>query len=48
VVLGLVLASRNGNVSREAEAEMEKGLQLDPKLREMIPQQYLASLHLAQ
>jgi tetratricopeptide (TPR) repeat protein len=48
VVLGLVLASQNGNVSREAEAEMEKGLQLDPKLREMIPQQYLASLHLAQ
>jgi tetratricopeptide (TPR) repeat protein len=45
VVLGLVLASRNGNVSPEAEAEMEKGLQLDPKLREMIPQQYLALLH---
>jgi tetratricopeptide (TPR) repeat protein len=48
VVLGLVLASRSGSVSGEAEAEMEKGLQLDPKLREMIPQQYLASLHLAQ
>jgi tetratricopeptide (TPR) repeat protein len=48
VVLGLVLASRDGSVSREAKAEMEKGLQLDPKLRDMIPQQYLASLHPAQ
>jgi tetratricopeptide (TPR) repeat protein len=48
VVLGLVLVSRSGIVSGEAETEIEKGLQLDPKLREMIPQQYLSSLHLAQ
>jgi tetratricopeptide (TPR) repeat protein len=48
VVLGLVLASRDGTVSGEAEAEMKKGLKLDPKLREMIPPQYLTSLLLAQ
>jgi tetratricopeptide (TPR) repeat protein len=48
VVLGLVLASRSGSVTGEAETEMEKGLLLDPKLREIIPQQYLASLHLPQ
>jgi tetratricopeptide (TPR) repeat protein len=39
--LGLVIAARKGSLSTEAQVEMEKGLRLDPRLREMIPQQYL-------
>jgi tetratricopeptide (TPR) repeat protein len=44
VNLGLVLAETNGGMSREAKAEMQKGLKLDPQLRQIIPQQYFAQL----
>ncbi|HEY4763784.1 MAG TPA: tetratricopeptide repeat protein [Candidatus Sulfotelmatobacter sp.] len=45
VDLGLLLAMRKGNIYAEARSEMETGLRLDPSLRVMIPQQYLAQLH---
>jgi tetratricopeptide (TPR) repeat protein len=45
VDLGLLLAMRKGNIYAEARSEMETGLHLDPSLRAMIPQQYLAQLH---
>jgi len=45
VDLGLLLAMRKGNIYAEARSEMETGLHLDPSLRVMIPQQYLAQLH---
>ncbi len=44
VNLGLVLAEKSAGSSPDAEAEMQKGLNLDPQLRVMIPQQYLAHL----
>jgi tetratricopeptide (TPR) repeat protein len=44
VNLGLVLAEKSAPSSPEAEAEMQKGLKLDPQLRQIIPQQYLAHL----
>lgn len=43
--LGLVMAAKKGSLSTEAQTEMEKGLRLDPRLREMIPQRYVASVH---
>jgi hypothetical protein len=33
-----------GKLSSEAQAEMQSGLQLDPKLRAFIPREYLANL----
>lgn len=42
--LGLLLATRNGTVSAEARSEMQKGLLLDPGLRETIPERFLAQL----
>jgi tetratricopeptide (TPR) repeat protein len=44
VGLGLVLAATANNLSPEARAEMEKGLQLDPGLRALIPPSWLAEL----
>lgn len=44
VYLGLLLSMREGSVSPEAKVEIEKGLHLDPTLREMIPQKYLAEV----
>jgi tetratricopeptide (TPR) repeat protein len=43
--LGLVLAVKNGELSAEAKSELEKGIGLDPRLRDMVPQKYLAALH---
>ena len=45
VNLGLVLAAGRKEISSEARAELEKGVRLDPRLREVIPQPYLAYLH---
>jgi tetratricopeptide (TPR) repeat protein len=45
VNLGVVLAIQTGRVSEESESEMQIGLRLDPKLREVIPPEYLAQLH---
>ena len=45
VALGLLLAAKTGSVSAEARAELEKGLQLNPALRDIIPQEYLVQLH---
>jgi tetratricopeptide (TPR) repeat protein len=45
VNLGLVLAAKSGKVLADAQSEMEKGIHLDPRLREIIPQPYLAYLH---
>lgn len=42
--LGLVIAGREGKLTSEAHAEIEKAVRLEPRLREMIPQQYLADL----
>lgn len=42
---GLVLAAGKKEVSSEAQAELEKGVRLDPRLREVIPPPYLAYLH---
>lgn len=44
VNLGLVLAAKSDGNSGEALAEMKRGLKLDPRLRDIIPQQYLARL----
>jgi tetratricopeptide (TPR) repeat protein len=38
VELGLILASSEGTVSGAARAELERGLQLDPKLRTLLPE----------
>lgn len=43
--LGLLLAMKASSVSAEAQVEFEKGLRLDPSLRALIPQPYLARLH---
>lgn len=43
--LGLVLAAGKKEVPSDAQAELEEGLRLDPRLREVIPQPYLAYLH---
>lgn len=43
--LGLVLAARGGRLSADARTEMEQGVRLDPRLKEMIPEQYLADVH---
>ena len=43
--LGLVLAAKDGRLSADAQIEMEQGIRLDPRLRELIPQQYLADVH---
>jgi superkiller protein 3 len=43
--LGLVLAGKNDELSPEAKSELEKGIGLDPRLRDMVPQKYLAALH---
>jgi tetratricopeptide (TPR) repeat protein len=45
VNLGLVLAAKSDGKSEEAEVEMQKGLTLDPRLRDIIPQKYLAHLN---
>jgi tetratricopeptide (TPR) repeat protein len=45
VDLGLALAIRNGRLSPEARSEMQKGLKLDPDLRNVIPAGYQAELH---
>ena len=45
VGLGLLLATGKEGVPAEARAEMERGLRLDPGLRGIIPQQFLAQLH---
>jgi tetratricopeptide (TPR) repeat protein len=42
--LGLVLAGKNDELSPEAKSELEKGIGLDPRLRDMVPQKYLAAL----
>ena len=42
--LGLVLAVKNGELSAEAKSELEKGIGLDPRLRDMVPEKYLAAL----
>jgi len=44
VNLGLVLAEKSNGASPEAQTEMQKGLKLDPRLRVMIPHQYLADI----
>ena len=38
VELGLLLASSSGALSREARAELERGLQLDPSLKDIVPE----------
>ena len=43
--LGLVLAAKDGRLSPDAQMEMEKGVRLDPRLRDLIPQQYFADVH---
>ena len=43
--LGLVLAAANRNLSSEAQSEMEEAVHIDPRLKELIPQQYLARVH---
>jgi superkiller protein 3 len=43
--LGIVLALRNKSLSKEARDEIQSGLRLDPRLRDVVPQQYLAELH---
>jgi tetratricopeptide (TPR) repeat protein len=45
VNLGVVLAMKNGGISPESQTEMQIGLRLDPKLRDIIPSAYLAQLH---
>lgn len=45
VGLGLVLAAEKGELSVEARAELKKGLTLDPSLRVVVPQTYMAQLH---
>jgi superkiller protein 3 len=42
--LGLVIAGREGKLTSEAQAEIQKAVRLDPRLREMIPQHYVADL----
>jgi tetratricopeptide (TPR) repeat protein len=44
VNLGLVLAEKDSANSNESFLEMRQGLKLDPRLREIIPQQYLSRL----
>jgi hypothetical protein len=39
-----VIAGREGKLTSEAQAEIQKAVRLDPRLREMIPQQYVADL----
>jgi Flp pilus assembly protein TadD len=43
--LGLVLAAKDARLSADAQMEMEKGVRLDPRLKDLIPQQYLADVH---
>jgi tetratricopeptide (TPR) repeat protein len=43
--LGIVLAMKDNRLSKEARAEIQSGLRLDPRLRDFVPQQYLAELH---
>jgi tetratricopeptide (TPR) repeat protein len=43
--LGIVLAMKDNRLSTEARAEIQSGLRLDPRLRDFVPQQYLAELH---
>lgn len=45
VNLGLVLAAKSDGKSVEALSEIEHGLKLDPRLRDIIPQEYLAHLN---
>jgi tetratricopeptide (TPR) repeat protein len=45
VNLGLVLAAKSEGKSAEALLEMQQGLKLDARLREIIPQQYLSQLN---
>jgi tetratricopeptide (TPR) repeat protein len=45
VNLGLVLAAKSDGTSVEGLTEMQRGLKLDPRLREIIPQQYLARMN---
>lgn len=42
--LGLVLAAKKGSMSAEAQKELQTGLRLDPRLRGLIPEQYVAHL----
>jgi protein O-GlcNAc transferase len=42
--LGIVLAMKENGLSTEAREEIESGLRLDPRLRDLVPQQYLADL----
>ena len=43
--LSLLLAAKTRSVSAEARAELKKGLQLNPALRDIIPRGYLVQLH---
>jgi tetratricopeptide (TPR) repeat protein len=45
VGLGLLLATEKGSLSEEASAEIQKGLELDPSLRQQIPAPFQAQLH---
>jgi hypothetical protein len=42
--LGIVLAMKSSTLSEEAKEEMQSGLRLDPRLRAVVPQEYLAEL----
>lgn len=44
VGLGLLLAMKKNALSTEARVELIKGLQLDPTLKKIVPQSYLAQL----
>jgi len=42
--LGLALAAKEGKMSADAQKELQTGLRLDPRLRDSIPQEYVAHL----